>query len=140
MLRFLARDLNLNLEDLEIKDKYGDISFNIFKISKKYSINSGIIEKELEKNIKSSIYIKKVEKINGFINLYLNWPKVLTKFLKEKIVEEKIIANKILVEHTSANPNKALHVGHLRNACLGDSIYRFLKKLGNKVYVANYID
>ncbi|MEM5831751.1 MAG: arginine--tRNA ligase [Candidatus Aenigmatarchaeota archaeon] len=140
MLRFLARDLNLNLEDLEIKDRYGDISFNIFKISKKYSINSEIIEKELEKNIKSSIYIKKVEKINGFINLYLNWPKVLTKFLKEKIVEEKIIANKILVEHTSANPNKALHVGHLRNACLGDSIYRFLKKLGNKVYVANYID
>ncbi|MEM5882195.1 MAG: hypothetical protein QXS69_01915, partial [Candidatus Aenigmatarchaeota archaeon] len=108
MLRFLARDLNLNLEDLEIKDKYGDISFNIFKISKKYSINSEIIEKELEKNIKSSIYIKKVEKINGFINLYLNWPKVLTKFLKEKIVEEKIIANKILVDQTSCHPNKAL--------------------------------
>jgi arginyl-tRNA synthetase len=52
----------------------------------------------------------------------------------------KIKIGKILIEHTSANPNKALHIGHIRNACIGDSLYRFFKILGNEVYVANYID
>jgi arginyl-tRNA synthetase len=45
-----------------------------------------------------------------------------------------------LVEHTSINPNKAAHVGHLRNAILGDTFVRLLKAAGNKVDVQNYID
>ncbi|MGA8109248.1 MAG: arginine--tRNA ligase [Acidobacteriaceae bacterium] len=45
-----------------------------------------------------------------------------------------------LVEHTSINPNKAAHVGHLRNAILGDTFVRMLKAAGNKVDVQNYID
>ncbi len=45
-----------------------------------------------------------------------------------------------LVEHTSINPNKAAHVGHLRNAILGDTFVRLLKAAGQKVDVQNYID
>jgi arginyl-tRNA synthetase len=45
-----------------------------------------------------------------------------------------------LVEHTSINPNKAAHVGHLRNAILGDSFVRLLRAAGQKVDVQNYID
>jgi arginyl-tRNA synthetase len=45
-----------------------------------------------------------------------------------------------LVEHTSINPNKAAHVGHLRNAILGDTFVRLLKAAGNQVDVQNYID
>lgn len=48
--------------------------------------------------------------------------------------------NKILVEHTSVNPNKAAHVGHLRNAVLGDTFVRLLRFAGNPVEVQNYID
>src|ERR1035441_9520042 len=45
-----------------------------------------------------------------------------------------------LVEHTATNPNKAAHVGHLRNACIGDSVARILRRLGQEVEVQNYID
>jgi len=46
----------------------------------------------------------------------------------------------VLVEHTSINPNKAAHVGHLRNAILGDTFVRLLRAAGQKVDVQNYID
>jgi len=47
---------------------------------------------------------------------------------------------KIVVEHTNINPNKAAHIGHLRNAVLGDTLVRFLRRLGRRVEVQNYID
>ncbi len=46
----------------------------------------------------------------------------------------------VLVEHTSINPNKAAHIGHLRNAILGDTFVRILRAAGSKVDVQNYID
>jgi arginyl-tRNA synthetase len=49
-------------------------------------------------------------------------------------------AGKILVEHTSINPNKAAHIGHLRNAILGDTFVRLLRYVGREVDVQNYID
>ena len=47
---------------------------------------------------------------------------------------------KVVVEHTSINPNKAAHIGHLRNSILGDTFVRLLKFRGNQVEVQNYID
>jgi arginyl-tRNA synthetase len=49
-------------------------------------------------------------------------------------------AGKTLVEHTATNPNKAAHVGHLRNACIGDTVARVLRRTGHAVEVNNYID
>jgi arginyl-tRNA synthetase len=49
-------------------------------------------------------------------------------------------AEKVLVEHTSINPNKAAHIGHLRNAILGDTFVRLLRASGRHVDVQNYID
>jgi arginyl-tRNA synthetase len=49
-------------------------------------------------------------------------------------------ASKVLVEHTSINPNKAAHIGHLRNAVLGDTFARLLRYTGHRVEVQNYID
>jgi len=47
---------------------------------------------------------------------------------------------KTLVEHTATNPNKAAHIGHLRNACIGDTVARVLRRTGHAVEVNNYID
>ncbi len=47
---------------------------------------------------------------------------------------------KIIVEHTSINPNKAAHIGHVRNAVLGDTMVRILRHAGNRVQIQNYID
>ena len=49
-------------------------------------------------------------------------------------------APKVIVEHTSVNPNKAAHIGHLRNAVLGDTFARVLRYVGRRVEVQNYID
>ena len=49
-------------------------------------------------------------------------------------------AGKTLVEHTATNPNKAAHIGHLRNACIGDTVARVLRRTGHSVEVNNYID
>ena len=50
------------------------------------------------------------------------------------------VAGKTVVEHTNINPNKAAHIGHLRNAVLGDTLVRSLAALGERVEVQNYID
>jgi arginyl-tRNA synthetase len=49
-------------------------------------------------------------------------------------------SGKTLVEHTATNPNKAAHIGHLRNACIGDTVARVLRRTGHAVEVNNYID
>lgn len=48
--------------------------------------------------------------------------------------------SKVVIEHTNINPNKAAHIGHLRNACLGDTLARCHQLLGHQVEVQNYID
>src|SRR5258707_10457300 len=54
--------------------------------------------------------------------------------------QERAKPEKVIVEHTSINPNKAAHIGHLRNAVLGDTIARILRDAGDRVQVQNYID
>ena len=54
--------------------------------------------------------------------------------------EAAAAAGKTLVEHTATNPNKAAHIGHLRNACIGDTVARVLRRTGHAVEVNNYID
>jgi arginyl-tRNA synthetase len=49
-------------------------------------------------------------------------------------------AAKVVIEHTNINPNKAAHIGHLRNACLGDALARLRRRAGYQVEVQNYID
>ncbi|MEM3497737.1 MAG: arginine--tRNA ligase, partial [Conexivisphaerales archaeon] len=81
---------------------------------------------------------------NGFINFWLN-TEFFNKFINN-IISQKgfghvdIMPQKIAIEHTSVNPNKALHVGHARNVIIGDTFYRLLKRLGHHVIVLNYID
>ncbi len=54
--------------------------------------------------------------------------------------QERAKPEKVIVEHTSINPNKAAHIGHMRNAVLGDTIARILGDSGERVQVQNYID
>lgn len=77
---------------------------------------------------------------NGYVNFRLNRSE-LAKALAENPVSPVIPrGEKAIVEHTSINPNKAAHVGHLRNACLGDALARMLRFSGWTVDIQNYID
>ena len=66
-----------------------------------------------------------------------SWPRPSLRTNKPRA---DVPSGKILVEHSSINPNKAAHVGHLRNAILGDTFVRLLKFAGREVDVQNYID
>jgi arginyl-tRNA synthetase len=79
----------------------------------------------------------------GYLNAYLD----RTQFFRavraragKEAVPAPLDAAKIVVEHTNINPNKAAHIGHLRNAALGDAFVRLLRHTGHRIEVQNYID
>ncbi len=76
----------------------------------------------------------------GYLNLYLDRPAFLLARLRSEVESSRVAADKTIVEHTAINPNKAAHIGHLRNAALGDSLVRVLKFRDTPVEVQNYID
>ena len=76
----------------------------------------------------------------GYLNVWLHRPAVAAALLDAEILGGPPRSGKILIEHTNINPNKAAHIGHLRNAVLGDVLARSLRALGHTVEVQNYID
>ena len=76
----------------------------------------------------------------GYINARLDRKEAAKLLLERGDRKGSVAGQKILVEHTSINPNKAAHVGHLRNSILGDTFVRLLQAAGAKVDVQNYID
>jgi arginyl-tRNA synthetase len=77
---------------------------------------------------------------NGYLNLYLDRRSFLLSRVRNEIAPDRPPAEKTIVEHTAINPNKAAHVGHLRNAALGDTLVRVLRFRDTPVEVQNYID
>jgi arginyl-tRNA synthetase len=77
---------------------------------------------------------------NGFINVRLDRGAYGAGVLRGEGAVSKETATKTIVEHTNINPNKAAHIGHLRNAILGDTFVRMLRATGERVEVQNYID
>jgi arginyl-tRNA synthetase len=79
----------------------------------------------------------------GYVNFYFSRASFLGASLKEAETPQAGAAPdaaKCIVEHTNINPNKAAHIGHLRNAVLGDTFVRLLRRAGQRVEVQNYID
>ena len=76
----------------------------------------------------------------GYLNAKANRAYLAAALAAERKPPTEIPAGKILVEHSSINPNKAAHIGHLRNAILGDTFVRLLRYAGREVDIQNYID
>jgi arginyl-tRNA synthetase len=137
------------------KTEFGDLTTNIaFLLSKRMHKKPNEIARELVNN-SINLQLKNMEKdslilnadahISGHINFninYVNFNKfLLTLVKKNKLLLPNIGQNKkIIIEHTSVNPNKALHIGHLRNVVVGDSLYRLFKLTNHKTLILNYID
>jgi len=77
---------------------------------------------------------------NGYINIRLDRGAYAASLLRGEAETAPAAGGKIIVEHTNINPNKAAHIGHLRNATLGDTFVRMLRASGAQVEVQNYID
>ncbi len=76
----------------------------------------------------------------GYINARVDRVALANAVAAGEVPDLAIPLGKILVEHSSINPNKAAHIGHLRNAILGDTFVRLLREAGRSVDVQNYID
>jgi len=76
----------------------------------------------------------------GYINARVHRAEVAASLARDEKPKAEVASGKILVEHSSINPNKAAHIGHLRNAILGDTFVRLLKFAARDVDVQNYID
>jgi arginyl-tRNA synthetase len=76
----------------------------------------------------------------GYLNVRIDRAWLAAALATDQKPPAAIPPGKILVEHTSINPNKAAHIGHLRNAILGDTFVRLLRSAGREVDIQNYID
>jgi arginyl-tRNA synthetase len=162
VLSYSLSDLGASSKDLALSEpprkEYGDVTCNLaFQLSKKnkkkpFDIANEIVEKKIkpylsERRIDSISFILSVEAHpSGYINFRINHQELARSTLSEVLNNPRFgfyefgNGKHVAVEHTSVNPNKALHIGHLRNMALADSIQRILKATNHHITVLNYVD
>jgi len=100
--------------------------------------------KAIAAELSSGLEIRGVSQIeiagNGYLNIRLDRGYYASSLLSGGDGAQTARGAKIIVEHTNINPNKAAHIGHLRNAILGDTFVRMMRAAGSNVEVQNYID
>ncbi len=123
--------------------KMGDLALTFpFQLAKKLNKAPRAIAQDSAPLLASIDGVVRAEVAGGgFLNLWLDKAAVFAEAVR--IAGRTALSaeeGKIIIEHTNINPNKAAHIGHLRNACLGDTLARCLRFKGEKVEVQNYID
>ena len=108
------------------------------------------IAQEMAEGLKSKLppYIKDIGvSPPGYLNFKVDWPALAQDLIPRILQEGELFGKpvsqpekKVFIEHTSVNPNKAMHIGHLRNSVLGDTVARVLEWNGFSIEVCNYID
>src|SRR5881392_3764100 len=115
-----------------------------FELTKRLKKAPRHIAQEIANGLGKIEGIAKVEVAGGgYLNAYFDrgafW-EALRQGPEQKADSQEWLSHKIIVKHTSINPNKAAHIGHVRNAVLGDTMVRILRHAGNRVQIQNYID
>ena len=143
---FLRRRYDLDLPSLVIEQpprvELGEYALPLaFELAKKLRQPPRKIAEEIVAGIGPIEGFEKLELAGaGYINARVDRGALARALAEGKGMEAEPQPGKILVEHTSINPNKAAHIGHLRNAILGDTFVHLLRAAGNTVDVQNYID
>lgn len=135
------------------KTELGDLAFPVaFELAKLIKQQTGekanprAIAETLTAAIEQFDFVDRVEVAGaGYLNVFFQRAKFLAETthsipLPSLLRSESEDAPKVCVEHTSVNPNKAAHIGHVRNSVLGDTFQRILSATGKRVEVQNYID
>ena len=135
------------------KTELGDLAFPVaFELAKKIKQATGDKKnpREIAETLKTALesidFVRKVEVAGaGYLNIFFDRAKFLAENaaaapLPSLAASRESNAVKVCVEHTSVNPNKSAHIGHVRNSVLGDTFQRILKATGKRVEVQNYID
>src|SRR5688500_6442285 len=146
-------ELDQIVAEVPPKTELGDLAFPVaFELAKQIKQATG--EKQNPRNI-AEILKAELESVDfvdraevagaGYLNVFFDRAKSLSDNLNATPLPTLSGSNdknatKVCVEHTSVNPNKAAHIGHVRNSVLGDTFQRILKATGKRVEVQYYID
>ena len=137
----LLKDYRLDESQIEIPSnpEFGDYAFPCFTLSKELKKDPKTIAQELSRKLKPNKYIKEIKFVGPYLNFFVNRD-ILSENVLEQVYREKEHFSegekkkeKVMVEFSSPNTNKPLHLGHLRNISLGDSVSRTYDFLGYKV-------
>lgn len=136
----INEDSIVSLIEIPPSENLGDYSFPCFVLSQKLKKSANQIAQELINKIKLPTEFEKIEIKGPYINFFINKKafsqKVLSK-INKNYGRGNYKLGKILVEFPSPNTNKPLHLGHLRNMAIGESVARILECTGNKIIRAN---
>ena len=148
-LKITLKKLNYQIpEDIKLEfppnPKMGDLATTVsFQLAKDLKMSPMDITSNIMENIEISDFFKKVEAKGPYINFFINY-ETFSRRLLETVGDDygKLppTNKKIVLEHTSANPNGPLHIGHIRNAIIGDSLKRLLKTAGYDVDTQYYVN
>jgi len=128
------------------KSSMGEVASPLcFELAKRLKKPPRALAQEIANSLKPIEGVARVEVAGGgYLNLFFDRSAFFRATCEEAgrgaAAEPAPNAPKTMVEHTSVNPNKAAHIGHLRNAVLGDTFARLLRYSGRRVEVQNYID
>lgn len=135
-------------DDMALSESpHADISSSVaFKLAPKYKRSPKQICEEIYKHIKipPDIYVEKAEMAGPYLNFFVSRD-FLNETLLHVLLERDDFGNldrkgKVILEHTSANPDGPLHIGHIRNSVIGDTLTRILKRAGYEVETQYYIN
>ncbi len=126
------------------RGQFGDVSSSIcFSLAKKERKSPAELAKSIAGKIKLPPWAEKAEAAGPYVNFFLSplfYSELVSGVGKKKFGKGKGKKGKTIVEFPSVNPNKPWHIGHLRNALLGDAVARILEFSGEKVERTDYID
>ena len=137
----IDRDFRL---DFPPNPNLGDLASTIaFALTKKLRTSPPEVAKDLVDKIEVPEIFSKVQNFGPYVNFFIDYS-VFSKMLLEKVDDSygqlPATGEKIVLEHTSANPNGPLHIGHIRNSIFGDSLSRLLKLAGRDVTTQYYVN
>jgi arginyl-tRNA synthetase len=123
------------------KVELGDFAIPIFPFAKPLRLAPLKIAEAIRAEIGAIDGIAELQVVPpGYLNIRTDRGYMAAALARDEKPQGEVPAGKILVEHSSINPNKAAHIGHLRNAILGDTFVRLLRYAGREVDIQNYID
>ena len=120
----------------------GDLAVPLaFELARRLRKAPRLIAQEIAAALEPLDGVARVEAApNGYVNFFLDRPAFVHARVSRASSPARPRGEKAIVEHTAINPNKAAHIGHLRNAALGDAFGRLLRFNGRDVEIQNYID
>lgn len=123
---------------------FGDLAFPCFTLSKKLRKSPPQIAQELAGEIKPSGLVVRIEQKGGYLNFFADWDRMGQKTVEEVLEKGEDFGKaerkkeNVMIEFCHFNTHKAVHIGHIRTACLGESLSRILEFSGYRVIRANY--